>query len=226
MAVRDGAEAQAQKQSPEAAAAAAAAELAHFDAIPWVRKQIDDAVARDSSVVVEQSYSRVLKPRGEDALVSRTLNRPDAIAGFITLYTPPPSPSPSPTTTASTSTPQPPPPPLVREITAYLTLGPSVNGWAGICHGGIVMTVLDEVMGQLPAVNKLRGAMVPALPLMTAYLNTRFLAPLRTGTTVVATARLIRVDGRKHFMEARICDERGEVLAEADALFVVLRARL
>ncbi|KAK3369957.1 HotDog domain-containing protein [Podospora didyma] len=191
--------------------AAAAAEIAHFQSIPWCAKRL---AAGSKNQVVTQSFSRLRgreKPPQEDALISEALNRPDAIAGFITFYTPPP-----PTNSKGE---------LVREVHAFLTLGPMLNGWAGICHGGIVMTILDEVMGQLPAVNKLRGVMSD-MPLMTAYLNTKFLRPVRTGTTIMVTARFTKIEGRKHWTEGFIYDEHGNVLASADALFIVLKARL
>ncbi|KAK3325914.1 HotDog domain-containing protein [Apodospora peruviana] len=187
-------------------AAAAAVELAHFRAIPWCAAHLS---APD--VVIDRSFSRRPKPKFEDALLSYTLNRPDAIPAFVTFYRPPP--------------PQEGPQALVTEVKAFLSLGNLVNGWAGICHGGIVMTILDEVMGQIPAVNKLRGVM-ENIPLMTAFLNTTFLKPVKTPTTVLVTGKLVRREGRKYYIDGLIEDENGTALARAEALFVMLKARL
>ncbi|KAK0629541.1 HotDog domain-containing protein [Bombardia bombarda] len=196
-----------QKVIPTAAAAVAAAaalEVAHFRSIPWCAAHL----SASPNLVVEQAFSRTPKDQYEDALLSQTLNRKGAIPAFVTFYTKP----------AEARD-------LVREVKAFLSLGPMVNGWAGICHGGIAMTILDEVMGQLPAVNKLRGNL-PDIPLMTAYLNTTFVRPVRTPTTIMVTARLLKVEGRKQFADAVIEDEKGEVLAKAEALFVMLKAKL
>lgn len=183
--------------------AAVEAEIAQFRAIPWCAK-----ILSDPKLVVDQSYSRFEKPKFEDALLSHTLNSPETIPAFITFYSPPEDPK-----------------AMVTELNAFISLGNLIDGWGGICHGGIVMTMLDEVMGQLPAVNKLRGVMAD-VELMTAYLNTTFLAPVRTPTTVMITSRLVKQEGRKFYMNAVIRNEKGDELAKGDALFVQLRARL
>jgi acyl-coenzyme A thioesterase PaaI-like protein len=126
---------------------------------------------------------------------------------------------------------------LVLEVQSLAALGPMVNGWDGICHGGIVVTLLDEAMGQLFAVNKMRGVM-REMPVLTGWLNTRFMKPVRTGNgnkgagdgrgkgVVLVTARLVKWEGRKFWAEATVEGEDGAVLARADALFVQLRGRL
>ncbi|KAK3327064.1 HotDog domain-containing protein [Cercophora scortea] len=188
---------------PHDPAVAAAAELAHFQAIPWCAAHLSKP-----NVVAHQSISRELKPRFGDALVSQSLNNKNAMAAFVTFYTRPADPS-----------------QLVEELGAFLTLGQMVNGWPGICHGGIIMTILDEVMGQLPAINKQRGLM-PNNTIMTAYLNTKFIGPVRTPSTIMVTARAVKVEGRKHFYEAVVTGEKGEELAKADALFIFLKPKL
>jgi acyl-coenzyme A thioesterase PaaI-like protein len=105
-----------------------------------------------------------------------------------------------------------------------------LNGWEGICHGGMVVTMLDEVMGQVFAANKTHGLMVE-VPVMTGYLNTRFERPVRTGTVeepavVLVTGRLVRQEGRKYWMEGDVQGEGGVVLARGEALFVMLRGKL
>lgn len=92
------------------------------------------------------------------------------------------------------------------------------------------MTLLDEVMGQIFAVNKDSGAMGSKMPLLTGYLNTAFKRPVRTGTKekpaiVLVVARMTKIEGRKHFCEGVVYgDEEGRnELARAEALFVQLR---
>ncbi|KAM7187370.1 putative thioesterase [Rhypophila sp. PSN 637] len=183
--------------------AAIDAEIAQFRAIPWCAK-----ILSDSSLVIDQSFSRFEKPKFEDALLSHTLNTPETIPGFITFYTEPKDPK-----------------AMVTELNAFISLGNLIDGWGGICHGGIIMTMLDEVMGQLPAVNKLRGVMND-IQLMTAYLNTTFLKPVKTPTTVMVTSRLVKQEGRKYFIDGVIRDEHGTEMAKGKALFVMLKSRL
>ncbi|KAK0672437.1 HotDog domain-containing protein [Cercophora samala] len=185
--------------------------IAFFHSIPWCSSLLSSA----PNLIISQSVSRVIRPSGceEDALLSQTLNSPDAIPAYITFYCPPPKPT-----------------DYVYEVKSLIALGPRVNGWEGICHGGIVMTLLDEVMGQIFAVNKDSGAMGSKMPLLTGYLNTAFKRPVRTGTKekpaiVLVVARMTKVEGRKHFCEGVVYgDEEGRnELARAEALFVQLR---
>ncbi|KAK3936362.1 Verlamelin biosynthesis protein B [Diplogelasinospora grovesii] len=191
-------------------------DIAHFRSMPWCARHLSTTKPNER-IVVEQALSRRPKKRLEDALFSYTLHTDDTIAAFATFYT-----LPDPDDGRE----------LVRELKAFLTLGPMVNGWPGICHGGIVMTIMDEVMGLLPPINKRRG-LIPTLPFMTAYLNTQFIRPVKTAetrtaakATILATARLDRIEGRKYFTNCTIEDESGTVLAKAEALFVLLKEKL
>ncbi|KAK4121250.1 thioesterase superfamily protein [Parathielavia appendiculata] len=226
----------------QANAAAAARQIAYFRAIPWCASLLSQP-----NLVMDQSVSRRLSHTARDTLLSRTLNSAEAIPAYITFY---PRPSPSSTPPASASEFQPQPhstessqplsgspnsPNFIRELKSFVALGPGLNGWEGICHGGMVVTLLDEVMGQVFAANKAHGLLAD-MPVMTGYLNTRFEKPVRTGTSlandgrgasvVLITARLLRNEGRKYWMEGEVSNEGGCVMARAEALFIMLRGKL
>lgn len=193
-------------------------EVAHFLSLPWCHALL----TASPTLSIHPCITRTPKPHHEEALMATTLNSPLAISGFVLFYEPPPPP---PTTTTTT-------PELLTSLSALLTLGPLLNGWRGLCHGGVIMTVLDEVLGQIPALNRASGAL-PDRTTLTAYLNTRFEAPVRTdetpgegGKTVVVRARLTRREGRKMWIEGEMEDEGGRVLARAEALFVQIKEKL
>ena len=177
--------------------------MEHFQAIPWCAKQLNCA-----NVVASPAISRHVKEGLEDSLFATTLNSVDTIAAFVTFYTHPGDDS-----------------SLVNELGAFITLGSLVNGFPGVCHGGIVMTIMDEVMGLLVPLNKERGAIGNSW-LMTAYLNSTFIRPITTPSTIRVTARFTKTDGRKYYCESTIEDENAVVLARAEALFVALRDKL
>ncbi|KAK4138967.1 hypothetical protein BT67DRAFT_364516, partial [Trichocladium antarcticum] len=220
-------------------------QIAYFRAIPWCAAHL----TASPNLIIAQSVSRELKPPSSnlDALFSRTLNTPDAIPAYITLHLPPPSES-QPSSSSSSSSnaaggstgSTPTLPALVTEVKSLVALGPMVNGWDGICHGGMVVTLLDEVMGQFFSINRDRGALGPAgmgggVPVMTGYLNTRFEKPVLTGGgggggggdgVVMVVARLVRREGRKFFLEGEVSGEGGVVMARAESLFVMAREKL
>ncbi|KAK0653019.1 HotDog domain-containing protein [Cercophora newfieldiana] len=182
-------------------------EVAHFLAIPWCAAQL----AATPDLVFEKCITRTPKPQYEEALMAQTLNRPDAIKAYAVFYSQPANPQ-----------------DLLTEVGAFLTLGPMVNGWRGICHGGIVMTIMDECLGQLAAINRHRGV-APNAEQMTAYLNTKFLSPVRTstdGTTVMVKARITKREGRKQFVEGHMEDANGTVLCRSEGLFIQLLAKI
>lgn len=184
-------------------------EVAHFLSIPWCAALL----TASPSLVVTPCITRTPKPGHEEALMARTLRTAATIPAFAVFYEAPADPR-----------------ALLTEVGALLTLGPMLNGWRGVCHGGIVVTVLDEVLGQIPALNRVRGAL-PDWTTMTAYLNTKFEAPVRTderdgGKTVLVRARLARHEGRKMWIEGAMEDEKGRVLARGEALFVQIREKL
>ncbi|KAL2130464.1 hypothetical protein VTI74DRAFT_6375 [Chaetomium olivicolor] len=196
----------------QANAAQAAAQIAYFRAIPWCASHLSQP-----NLVVDQSVARRLTTTQRDTLISRTLNTADAIPAYITFYQAPPP------NAAKEGY-------LIKEVKSFVALGPMVNGWEGICHGGMVVTLLDEVMGQVFAANKVNGLLVN-IPVMTGYLNTRFERPVRTGTAekpavVLVSARMLRNEGRKYWLEAEITGEDGGVMARGEACFVMLKGKL
>jgi acyl-coenzyme A thioesterase PaaI-like protein len=87
------------------------------------------------------------------------------------------------------------------------------QGYGGIVHGGIISTVLDEVMGW-----ELSSKGIWAV---TAKLNVQFRKPVEVGVATTATARIASDQGRKVDLEAvlmRASDLRP--LATASGLFI------
>ncbi|KAF2967718.1 hypothetical protein GQX73_g5869 [Xylaria multiplex] len=176
---------------------------AHFASIPWCAHHL-----QGDRIVMRAPSCRTLKPAEEDALFADTLNSDRGIFRMLQVYEEPLSPTEK-----------------VNEIKAFLTLGSGLNGYAGVCHGGLVMTILDEVISDLVPINQRRKT-IPSGTHMTAYLNTNFLKPVSTPTTILTRAWFAKIEGRKYFMQGTIEDESGAILARADALFIQLKSSL
>lgn len=89
------------------------------------------------------------------------------------------------------------------------------EGFKGIVHGGILCSLLDEIMGWAAAVDRKRY-------FVTAELNVRFLRPLMVGTSVVVRGRVIEHKFRHSTAEGEIFDESGNVYARATGKFVIM----
>lgn len=97
-----------------------------------------------------------------------------------------------------------------------LWIGGALAGWPGVCHGGLLATVLDESLGRCAI---LRFA---AKTGVTANLEIKYLKPTMTNTFVVIRCLPI-LEGstdRKGYVEGRVETLDGKICVEAKALFV------
>jgi uncharacterized protein (TIGR00369 family) len=84
----------------------------------------------------------------------------------------------------------------------------------GSLHGGVIALAMDVSMGHL--LNHLQG------PGSTLEMKTQYLAPARTGR-VRAEGRLLRRGASVCFLESRLFDAQGELIAFATATWKFLR---
>ncbi len=88
------------------------------------------------------------------------------------------------------------------------------QGWPGIVHGGVMETLLYEVLENHPF---LRGEVA-----MMRTMTTRFRSPARTGDRIFARSWLTERDGRDIEFAAELRAEGGSVLTEGTATMVIL----
>jgi acyl-coenzyme A thioesterase PaaI-like protein len=231
-----------------AADAALRAEHAHFSAVPWLAPHL-----RARGWTVLPTRCRTVKPDGEDSLLAETLQTPATIPRVLTLAecdgvpvaaaAPAPAPAPPPPAAKDAAL-----PPLALAIPAVKTLyalGPALDGFARVLHGGLVATLLDETMGVLLTTNEQHvvRAFAPApsssdadarreenrrgaaesggtIDCVTASLQVRFRAPVRTpAAAVMVEARVVRAEGRRLYLRAELSGETG-LCAIGEAVFV------
>lgn len=94
-------------------------------------------------------------------------------------------------------------------LRANLSFKPEHQGYRGIVHGGLVGTVLDEMMVNLAWIEK--------TPAVTAELTTRILKPVPVGELIQLEGRLDKNAGRVLYMRAEARSKDGVLLAEAKA---------
>ena len=171
---------------------------AHFRSIPWCGKLLNDP-----EIVIVPVSSRIHKEDTEDALFAETLNSDSTIRACLTFY-------------------QRAPPGLlqINEIYTLVSIGHGVDGHANVCHGGIVATLMDEVIGELIAVKKKMESSFTKDPTMTAYLNVTYLKPVTTPQVILVMAKLRGIKGRKYYVDSSITDSNGIVRAKAEALLI------
>jgi uncharacterized protein (TIGR00369 family) len=101
-------------------------------------------------------------------------------------------------------------------VVCIVAISDSLEGPPGYVHGGIIATLLDEVMS--------KSVRARGLTAMTRRMEIDYLRPVRSGEPIRLEGRLVRSEGRKHWTEARILDAGARILAEAKGLFIELRS--
>ena len=89
------------------------------------------------------------------------------------------------------------------------------EGWPGIMHGGILTTLLDEVMG-----NWLWFREIVA---MTVELNVKFSKPVPIGQTITIEGKQDERKGRVIMLEGQILLPDGTVAVKANAKFIQVK---
>ena len=89
------------------------------------------------------------------------------------------------------------------------------QGFKDIVHGGMMATVLDEMMVNL--------AWKEGKPAVTAELTVRLKKAAKIGQKIHLEGRIEREEGRAVYARSEAKDEHGEILAQATATCILIR---
>lgn len=99
-----------------------------------------------------------------------------------------------------------------------VTADGSFEGYAGIYHGGIIATLLDEVM--------IKAILAKSVVAVTVELTVRYLAPVKIGDKLTFTGRITRSKGRLYFTEGELQGVDGAICATAVGKYMEASADL
>jgi len=102
------------------------------------------------------------------------------------------------------------------ESSAEVTFAGHFQGWAGIVHGGLLASVLDEAM--IYAVGA-KGLMCVA-----GEITVRFVKPASTGVTYSLKGRFVEDRGRIVLAESELVDGAGREIARATGKLFKIKA--
>ncbi|QDS69446.1 hypothetical protein FKW77_005562 [Venturia effusa] len=184
-------------------------DISFFKTIPWCRALIDDP-----NYAFTVTFARQPKANQEDELLARTLKTGSTIPALVSYYQKPTSP------TAP-----------IEELRTLVSIGPGVNGWQDMLHGGIAATLLDELMGVLLHLNNelLKERAISAGKIhdhsntVTAELTIKYLKPISTPQTMLIRVWLVKMEGRKGWVDGAIEDAHGNAMVKGSGFFLQLR---
>jgi uncharacterized protein (TIGR00369 family) len=94
-----------------------------------------------------------------------------------------------------------------KEVQAEVIFPTHLQGWQDTVHGGLLATVLDEIM--------VKAAAAAAYKCVTAEINVKYKKPALTGKAYRACGKILEVRGRIITAESRISDASGQIYAQA-----------
>ncbi len=101
-----------------------------------------------------------------------------------------------------------------QRVMGRFRIGTAFQGGTGFLHGGIIATVLDEVMSKVSRLSGVRA--------VTAELTVEFLKPIRVDQEIIVEGFSTRRDGRQLYHEGEIRNAAGVLLARGRGRFVVV----
>jgi len=93
------------------------------------------------------------------------------------------------------------------EAVTHILADKRFEGYKGIYHGGIISTVLDEVM--------IKAILAEDKFAVTAEITVRFHLPINVGDKLKVTGKINEVKGRMFFTEAKAVRNGNELVASA-----------
>lgn len=97
--------------------------------------------------------------------------------------------------------------PHSREAKAEVVFPKHLQGWQDTVHGGLLATILDEIM--------IKAAAAAGIRCVTAEITVKYRKPAATGMTCTASGKMLGERGRVILAESRLCDGNGQILAQA-----------
>jgi uncharacterized protein (TIGR00369 family) len=107
-----------------------------------------------------------------------------------------------------------------QSVFTWVTIPPHLCGWNNLAHGGVISTILDEVMSWT-AMYLLKCIA------MTRSMTIEFLKPVYVGDRIKADGKVIAAN-RQHeaSMEGSIYDAKGALCARSNGNFAVFSPRI
>jgi len=92
-------------------------------------------------------------------------------------------------------------------VEAGVSFPDRLQGWRGTVHGGLLATVLDEIL--------IKAAAAAGIRCVTAEITVKYKKPAPTGVPCLAAGKILETRGRIILAESRICDASGTIYAQA-----------
>lgn len=106
-----------------------------------------------------------------------------------------------------------------KSLFSWLTIPEHLCGWNNLAHGGVLSTILDEIMSWT-AIYMMRSF------ILTQSIAVDFKNPVAVGRRLRAEARMIEVNKRKATLEGLIFNENDQLSCRATGIFALVNLEM
>lgn len=99
-----------------------------------------------------------------------------------------------------------------EKAVARLVARAEFEGYRGIYHGGVISSMLDEVM--------VKAILARNVFAVTAEMTVRYLKPVEIGSELTFTGEIVEQKGRIYLTEGKVCDASGTMYASATGKYL------
>lgn len=106
-----------------------------------------------------------------------------------------------------------------ESVVSRLVVPDHLRGWSDLVHGGVISTILDEIMswGAIHLLQKI---------ILTKSMTVEFIKPVRIGQSLRAVSRIVENERNQAGMEGRLYLEPDTLCARARGEFALLKPRV
>ena len=101
-----------------------------------------------------------------------------------------------------------------KQVRSILTVPEHGRGWNKLVHGGILATILDEIMSWT-VIHLIKHK------ILTRNINIEFKKPVYISSQITAIGEIVEINGKKALLQARITDDSGALCCLGKANFVL-----
>lgn len=99
-----------------------------------------------------------------------------------------------------------------EQATTEIVADEMFEGYKGIYHGGVISSLLDEVM--------IKAILATEIFAVTAEMTVKYVKPVKVGEKLIFTGKVTKAKGRLFFTEGVAQSETGEIFATATGKYV------
>jgi uncharacterized protein (TIGR00369 family) len=105
-------------------------------------------------------------------------------------------------------------------VVSRLVVPGHLRGWSDLVHGGVISTILDEIMSWT-AIHLLKKI------ILTQSMTVEFIKPIRIGQPLQAVGKIVEIKNDRHaVLEGRLFSEPDTLCARAQGEFALLKPKV